>query len=298
MKIKCGTVAVIGNPNAGKSSLINAVIKEKVSIVSPKPQTTRNNILGILTNKDCQIVFVDTPGINRTDSKLGKFMQKGISSALDDVDVVCFVHDITKPLKTEEINIIRPFFDKIPVVFVLSKADLLAKEQIISKIVGISNLLSNKCEIVPISSLKNKNLTEFLDVIKGLLPETEDKLFSDDFYTDRSLKFIACEIVREKALYFLQDEVPHDIAVVCENYADKETICDIDVLIVCQKQSQKGIILGKGGEMLKKIGHSARVSIQKIVRKKVNLNIYVKVRPNWKNDLEFLGALGYNENEI
>ena len=300
MKIKCGVVAVIGKPNAGKSSLINAVIEEKVSIVSPKPQTTRNNILGIYNSNDSQIVFIDTPGINRAESGLDSYMQKSIKGAVSDVNCLCLVHDITKDLSLQEEKIIGEYFDKkIPVILVLTKIDLISVDQLAKTLQGFIEL-SSKCEIVPISSLKHKNIDTLVNVIQKFLPEVdeEDRLFDKDYYTDKPTKFIVAEIIREKALYLLNDEIPHGIAVIVENFSEEENLVNIDAVLYCEKQSHKAIILGKNGEMLKKIGHNARVTIQKILQKKVMLNIFVKVKANWKNNLEILNSLGYNIDEI
>lgn len=300
MKIKCGFVAIIGKPNAGKSTLINSIIKEKVSIVSPKPQTTRNNIIGIYNTKNSQIVFVDTPGINKSVSGLDKFMQKSIKGAVSDVNVVVIVVDITKGISRQDIELIDNYYNKkVPVVLVLSKVDLVKKEFVVKTLQTCTDI-SNKCEIIPLSSLKNTNIDALLNVIESKLPEVdeEQKFYDDDLYTDKSLNFIVAEIVREKALYLLNNEIPHGIAVVTEKFEEKDNIIDVDVAIICEKNTHKAIILGRQGQMLKNIGHNARISIQKVVRKKVMLNIFVKVKPNWKNNLEFLDTLGYNINEI
>ena len=299
MKIKCGFVAIIGKPNAGKSSLVNSIIKEKVSIVSPKPQTTRNNILGIYNSKHSQIVFVDTPGINKSSSGLDKFMQKSIKGAVSDVNIVVLVVDIKKGVTKQEIDLIDSYYNKkVPLILVLSKVDLVGKDFVVNTLQNMKDIAC-KCEIVPLSSLKNTNIDTFIELIESKLPEVDEsmKFFDDDLYTDKPLNFIVAEIVREKALYLLNDEIPHGIAVTVERFEEKENIVDIDVAIICDKNSHKAIILGHQGQMLKKIGHNARISIQKVVRKKVMLNIFVKVKPNWKNNLEFLDTLGYNVNE-
>lgn len=300
MKIKCGFVAVVGKPNAGKSSLINAIIKEKVSIVSPKPQTTRNNILGIYNSAHSQIVFVDTPGINKTATGLDKFMQKSIKGAVSDVNVVVVVCDITKGVQRTELDLVEKYNKgKIPVVLVLSKIDLV-KDEVVFKTLQDLSPIADKCEIVPLSSTKGKNVSTLIEVVEKFLPEVDekDRYFDQDEYTDKPLNFLVAEIVREKALYYLDREIPHGIAVVTQRFEESENIIEIDVDIVCDKSSHKAIILGKQGSMLQKIGHDARVTIQKIVQKKVMLNIFVKVKPNWKNNLEFLDSLGYNINEL
>jgi len=296
--LKCGFVAIVGKPNAGKSSLVNALVGEKVSIVSPKPQTTRNNILGIYNSDDCQIVFVDTPGINRAESGLDNFMQKSIKGAVSDVNAVIIVTDITKEIsKTEKELIDNYHAKKIPVIVVLNKTDLVNEEKIFKSLSTFMPVIE-KCEVVPVSSLKHKNLTSLIDVVKKHLPEMEEKYFDDDSYTDKPLKFLVAEIIREKALYFLSEEIPHGIAVIVNKYEENDKIINIDADIICEKASHKPIILGHQGEMLKKIGHNARVTIQKIVQKKVFLNLFVKFKSNWKNNLEFLNDMGYNVNEI
>ncbi len=298
MMFKCAVVAVIGKPNAGKSSLVNALVGEKVSIVSPKPQTTRNNILGIYNTTDCQIVFVDTPGINKTDTGLDTFMQKSIKGAVSDVNAVIIVTDITKQFSESEKQLIDNYnAKKIPVIIVLTKIDLVSDEKVFSSLSSFMPLM-DKCEVVPVSSLKHKNLETLIEVVGKYLVEMEDKFYDDDSYTDKPLKFLVAEIIREKALFFLNQEIPHGIAVVVSKYEETELIINIDADIICEKASHKAIILGRQGEMIKSIGHNARVTIQKIVQKKVMLKLFVKVKSNWKNNLEFLNSLGYNVNEI
>ena len=300
MKIKCGFVAIIGKPNAGKSSLTNAIINEKVSIVSPKPQTTRNNILGIYNTEDCQIVFVDTPGLNQTHNGLDDYMQKSIKGAVTDVSAVILAIDITKGITKQETDLIEKYHaNNVPVVVALTKTDLV-EEKVVFETLTKFMPLSDKCEVVPLSSLKHRNVNTIVEVVKKFLPvvDESERYYEEDMYTDKPLKFIVAEVIREKALYFLDKEIPHGIAVVVLTFDEQENIIDIDADIVCDKDSHKAIILGTQGSMLKKIGHSARVSIQKIVQKKVNLNIFIKVKPNWKNNLEFLDSLGYNINEI
>lgn len=300
MNIKCGFVAIIGKPNAGKSSLTNAIINEKVSIVSPKPQTTRNNILGIYNTDDCQIVFVDTPGINQTHNGLDDYMQKSIKGAVTDVSAVILAVDITKGITKQETDLIEKYHaNNVPIVVALTKTDLV-EEKVVFESLAKFMPLSDKCEVVPLSSLKHRNINTIVEVVKKFLPEVDEsqRYYEEDMYTDKPLKFIVAEVIREKALYYLDKEIPHGIAVVVLTFEEQENIIDIDADIVCDKDSHKAIILGKQGSMLKKIGHSARVSIQKIVQKKVNLNIFIKVKPNWKNNLEFLSSLGYNINEI
>ncbi len=293
---KGGFVAVIGKPNAGKSSLVNALVGEKVSIVSPKPQTTRNNVLGIYNSATSQIIFVDTPGINKTQSGLDDFMQKSIKGATADVDVILLVCDITKDFSTFERNFIERL-SNIPLVVVLTKIDLVSEEKVFQTLSKLSSF-AHKCDIVPLSSLKHKNLNTLIKVIEKHLPEMPERIFEDDDYTDKPLTFLIAEIIREKALYFLNEEIPHGIAVITQSFKDDGSLVTISADIICEKASHKPIILGKKGEMLRSIGHNARLTIQKILQKKVMLNLFVKVKPNWKNNLEILGSLGYNINDL
>ena len=300
MKIKCGFVCLLGKPNTGKSSLINALIKEKVSIVSPKQQTTRNNILGVYNDANSQIVFIDTPGLNAKNSGLDNFMQKSVKGATEGANIVVLCVDILNGIGKKELDIINNYNDKkIPVILAVTKIDLVSREQVFIFLNKNANLVS-KCELVPISSLKHKNLDVLLDVIKRYLPEVDEKerYFEEDEYTDKSLNFIIAEYIRECLLYKLKDEIPHGVAVLVESFKEEQTLTNIDALIVCDKDTHKAIILGKNGSMLKSIGHDARVNIQKLLHTKVNLNLFVKVKPNWKNNLEFLNSLGYNINEI
>ena len=298
--IKCGVVAIIGKPNAGKSTLINAIIGEKVSIVSPKAQTTRNNILGILNEKDYQIVFIDTPGVNSVTTKLDSFMQDSIKGAIADVDAIVVCIDASKDINKNDFDFVeRQAKLNIPIVVVLTKIDLLNNEQILKKLASFSGREYIK-DIIPLSSKKEMNIDELIKVLLKFMPESEDdvKYFEDDLYTDRPLRFFIAEIIREKALYLLDKEIPHGIAVAIKKYEETENIAEIDAEIICEKQSHKQIIIGKGGEMLKKIGHLARVSFQKVAQKKVYLNLFVKVKENWKNSPSYLNEIGYDGSEI
>ena len=220
---------------------------------------------------------------------------------MSSVDVVILCVDITKGISNLELNIIENYSKQnIKVLLLLTKIDLVLDNKVFEELSKYA-YLTDKCELVPISSYKNRNLNTLLNLIKENLPEVEEeeKFYSEETYTDKPLRFIVSEIIREKALFYLDKEIPHGIAVAIEDYdeSDPELVC-IDACIVCDKDSHKAIILGKQGQMLKKIGHEARVSIQKILQTKVVLNIFVKVKPNWKNNLEFLSSLGYNLNEI
>ncbi|MDR0850522.1 MAG: GTPase Era [Christensenellaceae bacterium] len=299
MKIRSGFIAIVGKPNAGKSTLVNALVKEKVSIVSPKQQTTRNNVLGILNGTGHQLVFVDTPGSNTAKTKLDSFMQKGIKGAVAGVDVIILAVDGTKKWTDEDREMVDRYAKDAPLILAITKIDLVKKADLFIKLSELNNLEKVR-DIIPVSSLKNQNLDKLIEQLLKYVPEIDekDRYFDDDLYTDKSLRFIVGEIVREKSLYFLDKEIPHGIAVAIEKYEEGEKLTTIDAAIICEKDSHKGIIIGRHGSMLKKIGHASRVSIQKVVRSKVDLHLFVKVKEGWRNDPAFLAEIGYNEKEI
>lgn len=299
-KIKSGYVAIVGRPNAGKSTLVNALVGQKVSIVSPKAQTTRNNIIGIVNSNDYQIVLVDTPGQNTSKSHLDDYMQKSIKGAVSGVDVIVVALDSTKNSLEQEKALVNKYLDLgIPVVIAITKIDLLGNEKLF-KILSSFNDIQKIDDIVPISSVKNKNMDELIKVILKYLPEIDEneKYYGEEEYTDKSLRFICSEIIREKALYFLDKEIPHGIAVNIVSYQEDEGITNIDAEIICEKDSHKNIVIGKGGSMLKKIGHEARVSFQKVIQQKVDLRLWVRVKENWRDNIGFLNDIGYNNKDI
>lgn len=299
-KIKSGFVAIVGRPNAGKSTLVNALVGQKVSIVSPKAQTTRNNIIGIVNSSDYQIVLVDTPGQNSAKNGLDDYMQKSIKGAVSGVDCIVVAVDGSKQSLDAEKNIITKYLElNIPVIVAITKIDLLSQEKIF-KIIANFGQIKGISDIVPISSVKNRNVDELLKVILNYLPEIdeEDKYFGDDEYTDKSLRFICSEIIREKALYFLDKEIPHGIAVSIVSYKEEDGLTTVDAEIICEKESHKNIVIGKGGSMLKKIGHEARISFQKVIQGKVDLHLWVRVKENWRDNIGFLNDIGYNNKEI
>lgn len=299
-KIKSGFVAIVGRPNAGKSTLVNALVGQKVSIVSPKAQTTRNNIIGIVNSSDYQIVLVDTPGQNSAKNGLDDYMQKSIKGAVSGVDCIVVAVDGSKQSLDAEKNIITKYLElNIPVIVAITKIDLLSQEKIF-KILANFGQIKGISDIVPISSVKNRNVDELLKVILNYLPEIDeaDKYFGDDEYTDKSLRFICSEIIREKALYFLDKEIPHGIAVSIVSYKEEDGLTTVDAEIICEKESHKNIVIGKGGSMLKKIGHEARISFQKVIQGKVDLHLWVRVKENWRDNIGFLNDIGYNNKEI
>ena len=272
-------VSIVGKTNAGKSTLLNALIGEKVSIVSPKKQTTRENILGILNEKDYQIVFVDTPGIHKTTNELGKSMMKSVRSAMHDVDVVVYIVDATKGLDKNEFENISNKAKELNIILVLSKIDIAGFEKTYPLIDKFSKISELKM-ILPISSKENKNLDLLIEKIKEFLvkQEVKDLTYSRETYTTQTIKDMAEEIIREKALYLLEEEVPHGIFVEIVNFKENKDITKIDAEIICKKNSHKAIIIGKQGNKLKEIATQSRLEIQELIDSKVMLTLYVKSR--------------------
>lgn len=293
MSFKSGFVAILGKPNVGKSTLLNTIIKEKVAIVSPKPQTTRNKILGILNEDDCQIVFIDTPGMHKSKNKLDEYMQKTINNAKKDVDIVVLMVDGSKRFKHDDIELINSF-DKagVKTILVVSKIDETTFEKLYPQLEQFNNLKYIK-DIIPISSFKNKNIDILINKIKENLTDGV-RYFEEDVYTDKSIKFLVAEIIREKMLWLLQDEIPHGIAVDIVSYNEKKNIIDISADIICEKQSHKQIIIGKNGSKIKEIGVKSRIDIEKLVDNRVNLNLFVKVKEDWRDLNNYVKDLGYD----
>lgn len=289
---KSGYVSIIGRTNAGKSTLLNKLIGQKVSIVSPKKQTTRENILGILTNDNYQIIFVDTPGIHKSKNALDKAMNKDVRTASEGVDAILYLIDITKKIDDEEIRYIKNLIDKnceidektgkkqllTPIFVVLSKIDATNMEKSYSEVQKLNQL--DLVEILPISTYKNINLDLLINKILDILPEVEYFNFEEDEITDKSLNFLISEIIREKILYLLDEEIPHGIAVVITNLDEENN--EISADIVCERESHKRIIIGHNGEMIKKIGINARKEIEYLINKKVNLKLFVRVEKDWR----------------
>jgi len=290
--MKSGFVCILGKPNVGKSTLINAIIKEKVAIVSPKPQTTRDKILGILNEDDYQIIFIDTPGIHTSNNKLDNFMEKSINNAKKDVEVIVLVLDGSKRIGDNEFNFVKSYENsQSDVILVINKVDLTKFEKMYP-ILDRFNKLSFLKDIIPMSAKNNKNVDVLVDKIKSLMPEGE-RYFFDDNYTDKSVRYLVCETIREKALWLLNDEIPHGIAVEILNFNEGKNLVEIDADIICEKPNHKQIIIGKNGNMLKEIGTKSREDIEKMVDKKVMLKLFVKVRNDWRNNDYYLKDLGY-----
>lgn len=293
---KSGFVAVIGKPNVGKSTLINALVGEKVAITSPKPQTTRNKILGIKNGEDYQIVFVDTPGIYNGTSGLAKYLQKSTESAQNDVDAIMILLDATK-INNFDFELIEKYREsKIPVFVVINKVDVSSYEKLYPVLAKLNDFQFVK-QFVVISALKKRNLEEIDRAVLSVLPEGP-AYYPRDQYTDKNFRFMTAEIIREKALLFLQEEIPHGIAVEIETYKENKTLVKISASIICESERHKQIIIGAHGSMLKKIGTSAREDIERLTGEKVLLELFVKVREGWKQDKNSLEEFGYNIKDI
>lgn len=297
MTYKSGYVSLVGKANAGKSTLINALIGEKVAIVSPKPQTTRNNIMGILTKDNYQLVFVDTPGIHTSKNALDKYMMKNVRSAIGGSDIVVYLIDGSKKLYDDELKYIENLVSKEnPVIVAITKVDILKYEKVYPMLARLSEIKGIK-EIIPLSSLQKRNLDVLENAILKLLPESETKnfLFNEDEYTDKSVRFLVAEIIREKALYLYDEEIPHGLAIEVVKFDEQESIANIDIDIICERDSHKAIIIGKNGYKLKELGEQARKAIEELLQKKVMLKLFVKTKKNWRNNQNELNDFGYNE---
>ncbi len=295
---KSGYITVVGKPNVGKSTLVNKMVGFKVAITTPKPQTTRFNIKGIITDEKSQMVFIDTPGVHVPKDKMGEYMMKNVESAIESVDVVIYMVDATKPTidKANETIMQNIATTKSSVILCINKIDKIEKGKIL-KIISIydeyfKSVGGSFKEIVPISVYKQDGLDILKECIEKWLPEGEP-IYGEDEITDITEREIIEETIREKALNNLQEEVPHGIKVEVEKFKkrknrQKQAVYDIDVNIICEKASHKGIIIGKDGAMLKKIGSQARVDIEEMLDDKVNLQIWVKVRPDWQDNDTYL----------
>ncbi|HAS73508.1 MAG TPA: GTPase Era [Clostridiales bacterium UBA8960] len=296
MHFKSGFVTIIGRPNVGKSTLLNGIIGEKIAIMSSKPQTTRHKITGVYNDEDSQIIFVDTPGIHRPKNKLGDYMVSSAKSAVDDVDVVILMVDHSLKIGPGDEYLLE-FIEaaKVDVILVINKVDLLTPDAFKSIYDTYSNYTFIK-SIIGISALNGKGIPELVKAIKADLPEGPS-FYPTDHMTDQTERTIASEIVREKVLMYIDDEIPHGVAVEVQTFKKRpdKDLYDIEVDIICEKQSHKGIIIGKEGRKLKGIGKSARQDIEQLLQSKVNLQIFVKVREGWRDNSNFLKNLGYKD---
>ncbi len=293
-------ITIVGKANAGKSSLLNALTGEKIAAVSSKPQTTRTRISGIVTEENTQYVFMDTPGVHRSKNKLGEHMNKTVKDSIADVDLILMVSDVTAKTDDNEFNIIKSFHKNDKVILILNKIDLLKdKEKLVPIIAGYSKLYDFDA-IVPISVLKNDGIDIVWDEVKKYSSEGPH-YFPDDSFTDQHEQIIASEMIREKILELMSDEVPHGIAVMVEQMKERtgkngDDILDISATIYCERDSHKGMIIGKNGSMLKKIGQLAREELENFFEIKVNLQCRVKVKEDWRNKENLIRNFGLSNN--
>lgn len=298
-KFKSGFVTLIGRPNVGKSTLMNRLIGQKIAITSNKPQTTRNRIQTVFTDERGQIVFLDTPGIHKAKNKLGEYMVNVAERTLKEVDVVLWLVEPTTFIGAGEQHIASQLKTiKTPVVLVINKVDTIKKEEIL-KFIDAYKDICEFADIVPVSALKGQNTDTILEVIFKYLPYGP-AFYDEDTVTDQPQRQIVAEMIREKALRCLDEEIPHGIAVTIEKMKVRPNgqVVDIEATIVCERDSHKGIIIGKGGAMLKKIGSAARFEIERMMEMKANLQIWVKVRKDWRDSDLFIKNFGYDKKEI
>ena len=291
-EFKSGFVAICGRPNVGKSTLLNQIIGQKIAIISDKPQTTRNNILGVYHGDNLQMVFVDTPGIHRPFTKLGETMMKSAGSAMRDADVVLFLVEPTAQPGKTELKIMEDLKKTdIPVILVINKIDKIRKDLLLPVIAAYQSQF-DFASVFMISARQNDGVNALLTELSTFIPEGP-MFFPEDTVTDQPERQLVAELVREKLLYLLEQEIPHGIAIEVFSMKEKDKLYDIEVNIYCEKQSHKGIIIGKGGSVLKEAGSLARADIEKMLDKKVLLKLWVKVKDDWRNREAALKNFGY-----
>lgn len=298
-KFKSGFVTIIGRPNVGKSTLMNQLIGQKIAITSSKAQTTRNRIQTVYTCEEGQIVFLDTPGINKVKNKLGDYMLTAAERTLNEVDLILWLVEPTTFIGGGEQYIIEKLQNvKTPIFLVINKTDIAREEEILQAIVAYKDKV-NFAEIVPVSALEGTNTEDLVKTILSYLPEGP-MYYDEDTVTDQPERQIVAELIREKALRLLNQEIPHGIAVVIERMKvrKKGDIVDIEAVIVCERESHKGIIIGKKGAMIKEIGSAARLEMENLLDMKVNLKMWVKVRKDWRDSELLLKNYGYNKKEL
>ena len=296
---KSGFVALIGRPNVGKSTLMNHLIGQKIAITSKKPQTTRNRIQTVYTSPEGQVVFLDTPGIHKAKNKLGEYMVQVAERTLKEVDVILWQVEPTTFVGAGERRIAQQLQElHLPVILIINKVDTVEKGEILQAI-DVYRRLYEFDEIIPISALRNRNTGDIMNCIFKYLPYGP-QYYDEDTVTDQPVRQIAAEIIREKSLHALDAEIPHGIAVAIERMKDRGSgnLIDIDATIICEKDSHKGIIIGKQGAMLKKIGSNARYELEKMLDSKVNLKLWVKVKRDWRDSDFLIKNFGYDKKEL
>lgn len=296
--MKSGFISIAGLANAGKSTLINSLVGEKVAIVSFRPQTTRNKILGIKNGENYQIAFIDTPGIHKAFNRLGEYMLKSVETSVKDSDGMIYVIDAVKGINEEDAEFLGTQPEGMKIIVALNKQDAAAKSTVLSCLERL-NSFKNLTAIVPISAKKGQNLDALVDETLKLLPEGE-RLFPEDMYTDKSVNFLIQEIIREKGLFLLDKEIPYGIGVEVVKFEKRKNkrFFDISADIVCERDSHKAIIIGKGGLMLKEIATKAREDIEKLLEGKVFLTLFVKVKTDWRQSDYLIKELGYNKKDL
>lgn len=298
-KYKSGFVTLVGRPNVGKSTLMNHLIGQKIAITSEKPQTTRNRIQTVYTDERGQIIFLDTPGIHKAKNKLGEYMVNVAEHTLKEVDVVLWLVEPTTYIGAGEQHIAEQLRKvKAPIILVINKIDTVKNQEEVLSFINAYKDICDFAEIVPVSALKDKNTKLCLELIYKYLP-SGPQYYDEDTVTDQPMRQICAELIREKALRLLSDEIPHGIAVTIERMKERDNgMIDIEATIVCEQDSHKGIIIGKGGAMLKRIGSAARREIEEMMETRVNLKLWVKVRKEWRDSELYMKNYGYNEKDI
>lgn len=282
MTHKSGFIAIVGRPNAGKSTLLNALLQTKIAISSDKPNTTRNNIAGILTEPDAQFVFLDTPGIHKPQQQLGRVLNKNAYNAMEDTDVVAWIIDVTQNFGPGDEFVLERIRDlHKPVILLVNKVDLVPKEKLLRKLLDWQEKFDFS-DIVPVSAKAGENLTELKKVFETYLPEGP-ALYPEEMISDHDLAFQLCEIVREKILWRTHEEIPHSVAVVLEKSEERGRKLLLNFVIIVDRNSQKGILIGKGGDMIRSIRLAAQTEIKNKLNRPVDLELYVRVEPNWRN---------------
>lgn len=292
---KSGFVTIAGKPNVGKSTLLNALVGEKVAIVSWRPQTTRNKINGILNGEDYQIVFVDTPGIHEAKNTLSEYMMKSVKSALDGVDAVIYVISAEKRFDDKDRDFILSYKKNVPVIVVINKVDAVEKRIVFELMRELGEMGVD--EIIPTSAVKGDNVDVLKKTVVDLMEEGE-AYYPEDEFTDLNIRFMAGEIIREKAMRLLNDEVPYGICVNIMSYKEEENITKINADIVVEKKAHKPIVIGKGGSMLKKIGTEARRELERFTDGKIYLELFVKVKEEWRDNSTLLSDFGYDDKQL
>ncbi|MFZ1917952.1 MAG: GTPase Era [Terriglobales bacterium] len=299
MSFHSGFVCILGRPNAGKSTLLNALVGEKLAIISPKPQTTRNRILGIINvpkkkgREAGQIVLIDTPGVHRSGSSLGRKMMAEVREALEGCQLILLIADAKRKWDPDDAHVLDLVKKSgTPVFLLLNKIDLVADKRNLLPLIVELQRLHNFQEVIPISALKKKGLDELLTCVVQALPNGP-RYFPEDQITDQPVRFMASELIREHVLMYAQEEVPHAVSVVIEQFEESPRLVRIAAVIYCERDGQKAILLGKGGQMLKKIGTAARLDIEKMVGTKVFLELFVKVQPGWRDSRQFVEELDW-----